>query len=237
AVEVFGRQGAVVEPGGFLVLIKLDVELETADAREVVLARIEEHALEQSRSGVERRWVTRTQLAVDLDQRLFRLADGVAAKCVADDVAYVVALGEEDLKAGDAGLKDLVQLVGGQLLVCLIEQLAGGEIDHVGGSHRAVELASLYLDLLDLMAAQTFQTVGRNLASSNCNLFALNGNGGSRTRSLQIGRRSLGGNLPAQLALVHVDGIDGIEGLENLFIRAQTESTQEDRSQELALTV
>ncbi len=131
AVEVLGGQGAVVEARGILILVQLDVELEATDAREVVLARIEEHAFEECSCGVEGRWVAGTQLAVDLDQRLFGLAHGVAAKGVGDDVAHVVALREEDLDAGDAGLDDLVELVGGELLVGLVEQLAGGEIDHV----------------------------------------------------------------------------------------------------------
>ena len=46
-VEVLGGEGALVEAGGVLVLVELDVELEAADAREVVLARIEEHAFEE----------------------------------------------------------------------------------------------------------------------------------------------------------------------------------------------
>ncbi|HLB91095.1 MAG TPA: hypothetical protein VJK27_02080, partial [Terriglobales bacterium] len=77
SVEVLRRQRALVETGCFLVLVQLDVELQTADAREVVLARIKEHAFEERSRGVERRWVTRTQLAVDLNQRLFGLAHGV----------------------------------------------------------------------------------------------------------------------------------------------------------------
>ncbi len=99
AVEVLGGQRALVEAGGVLVLVELDVELEAADAREVVLARIEEHAFEERSRGVERRWVAGTQLAVDLDERFLGLAHGVAAEGVGDDVAHVVALGEEDLEA------------------------------------------------------------------------------------------------------------------------------------------
>ena len=91
--------------GGVLVLVELDVELQPADAREVVLARIEEHAFEERGGGVEGRRVAGTQLAVDLDERFFRLAHGVAAQGVGDDVAHVVALGEEDLDGGDAGLR------------------------------------------------------------------------------------------------------------------------------------
>ena len=98
AVEVLGGEGALVEPVRRLILIELDVELQAADAREVVLARIEEHAFEERGRGVERRWVARTQLAVDLDERFLGLAHGVAAEGVRDDVAYIVALGEEDSK-------------------------------------------------------------------------------------------------------------------------------------------
>src|SRR5271165_2390937 len=66
-VEVFGSQGALVESGGILVLVKLDVELQTAYAREIILTRIEEHALEERRRGVQGRRITRTQLAIDFD--------------------------------------------------------------------------------------------------------------------------------------------------------------------------
>jgi hypothetical protein len=55
---------------------------------------------------------------------------------------------------GHAGLDDLVQLVGGELLVGLVQQLAGGHVDHVGRGHRAVELAGLNLNRLDLVRAQ-----------------------------------------------------------------------------------
>ena len=80
AVEIFRRQRTVIELSGVLVLVELDVELETAHAREVVLARIEEHAFEQRRCGVERRRIAWAQLAVDFDQRFFRLVHGVALR-------------------------------------------------------------------------------------------------------------------------------------------------------------
>src|SRR6202020_356299 len=61
-VEVLGGQRTLVETGRILVLVQLDVELEAAYAREVVLARIEEHAFEERSRGIECRWVARTQL-------------------------------------------------------------------------------------------------------------------------------------------------------------------------------
>jgi ABC-type transport system involved in cytochrome c biogenesis ATPase subunit len=48
----------------------LIVELHAADAREIVLARIEEHAFEQLSGGVERGRIAGAQLAVDFDQRV-----------------------------------------------------------------------------------------------------------------------------------------------------------------------
>jgi len=73
ALEIFRRQGATIEVRRVLALVELDVELQPAYAREVVLARIEEHAFEERSRRVERRRIARPQLAVDLDERLFRL--------------------------------------------------------------------------------------------------------------------------------------------------------------------
>ena len=126
-VEILRRQRAMIELRGVLVLVELDVELQPAHAREIVLARIEEHALEERRRRVQRRRVARPQLAVDLDQRLFRLVHRVALQRVGNDVAHVVAVGEEDLEARRAaGGHHLVQPVGGQLHVGLHHHFAGG---------------------------------------------------------------------------------------------------------------
>ena len=57
----FGRELRVV--------VELDIELHAADAGQVVLARIEEHAVEELRGGVERGRVAGAQLAVDFQQR------------------------------------------------------------------------------------------------------------------------------------------------------------------------
>ena len=68
-VEVGGIKRALFQARRLLVLEQLDVELQPAHAREIVLARIEEHALEQCRRRVERRRIAGAQLAINLDQR------------------------------------------------------------------------------------------------------------------------------------------------------------------------
>ena len=55
----------------------LDVELQSADARQVKPARVEEHAFEQAISRRHGRRVAGTHLAIDLEQRIDRLGDRV----------------------------------------------------------------------------------------------------------------------------------------------------------------
>ena len=78
--EILWIEHALVERGRVRVVVQLDVELHAADAREVVLARVEEHALEQLGGGVERRRIAGTQLAVDFDQRFVLRLDRVLAQ-------------------------------------------------------------------------------------------------------------------------------------------------------------
>src|SRR5208283_5956516 len=95
SVKVIRFQRAMVEAGGVFPVKQLDIDLQAAHPREVVLPGIEEHPVEERGRGVERRWIARTQLAVDLDQRFLRCLDRIAAQSLADHRAYVVALREE----------------------------------------------------------------------------------------------------------------------------------------------
>ena len=154
-VEVLRIKRALVERGGVLVLVQLDVELHAAHAREIVLARIEEHALEQRGRGIQRRRIARTQLAVDFDQRFVRRLDGVLAQRGADHVADVVALGEEDLELGRRRLRIiLLQLVGGELAVGFEQHFAGRRVDDVGGGECAFQIGGVDFDLGDLRLAE-----------------------------------------------------------------------------------
>ena len=68
--EIALIERALVERRFVDLVVQLDVELHAAHARKVVLARVEEHALEELGGGVERRRIAGTQLAVNLEQRV-----------------------------------------------------------------------------------------------------------------------------------------------------------------------
>ena len=95
-VEVRRVQHLLVERR---VQLQLRVQLQPADAREVVLLRVEEHVLEEVARAVERRRIARPQAAVDLDQRLFVLLDRILLQRRREHRADLVLLGEEDLDA------------------------------------------------------------------------------------------------------------------------------------------
>ena len=143
---------------GVLVLEQLDVELQPAYAREVVLARIEEHAVEQRGRRVQRRRIAGTQLAVDFDQRFLRRLHRIALQGLADHRAHIVALGEEQVDLDHAGLEDLRNLVGGQLGVGFEQDFAGGGVDDVARHPCAFEVGDVDFDLADLRLLNFLQT-------------------------------------------------------------------------------
>ena len=80
-VEVLRVQDLLVERR---VQPELGVQLQPADAREVVLLRVEEHVLEERPRAVERRRIARPQAAVDLDQRFFVRVDRILLQRLAE---------------------------------------------------------------------------------------------------------------------------------------------------------
>ena len=138
---------------------ELRVQLQPADAREVVLLRVEEHVLEERPRAVERRRIARPQAAVDLDERFFVRVDRILLQRLADDRPDFVLLGEEDVDAIDVLLlrhRDDARL---ERLVRLEDDLAGRRIDDVGRGERAFELGVGDLDRLDVGALQRLDGV------------------------------------------------------------------------------
>ena len=108
-----GRQRPRVLRG---VRLELDVELEAADAREVVLLGIEEHPLEQVLGRLVGRRIAGAQAPVDLEDRLVLGLVGVLADRVDEDVAREVPVREEELDLLDAALLESLDRVRAELL-------------------------------------------------------------------------------------------------------------------------
>src|SRR6267142_4864969 len=116
-VKVIRFECPAVEAGSIGAIKQLDVELQAAYAREVVLARVEEHAVEQRSCRIQSWRVAGPQLAIDLDQSFLRGLYRIAPQSLADHRSHNVALREEHLNLADAGFHDLGKLVGGYFRV------------------------------------------------------------------------------------------------------------------------
>ena len=159
-VEVLRVQDLLVERR---VQLQLGVQLQPADAREVVLLRVEEHVLEERPRAVERRGIARPQPAVDLDQRLFVRVDRILLQRRRQDRADFVLLGEEDLDPLDVLLlrhRDDARL---ERLVGLEDHFAGRRVDDVGGGVGSFELRVGDFDGLDVRLLQRGQRAGVDL--------------------------------------------------------------------------
>ena len=105
--------------------LELVVQLEAADARQVVALGVEEQVVEQGLRRVERRLIARAQAAIDLHDRLVGALELVGEQRVAEVRADVEVVDEENLDLLDAAIAQLVELGLGQLLVALEEHFAG----------------------------------------------------------------------------------------------------------------
>ena len=107
--EILRIERPLVERRGVGLVVQLDIELHAAHAREIVLARVEEHALEELRGGIERGRIAGAQLAVDLDERFVLRLHRILPDGGGNHRADVVALREEDFELLDARFDELGQ--------------------------------------------------------------------------------------------------------------------------------
>ncbi len=214
---------------------QLDIELQPADFAEIVFARIEEHPVEQRRGRFERRRIAGTQLAVDFDQRLARGANGVLIERARKDHAGVVALGEEDVHAGDAGVGQAPPTnpaVSGLLAsssTSPVWRLTRSATEYAPSRSASgnVHLRHLGLDQF-LVERLGDAPVRRDQHFSAARVLDL-------VRKLAIHQAF--GKVPVELAVAQRDALDLIEGAQNVFVGLHAQRAQEDRAQEFALAV
>src|SRR5439155_21761406 len=95
----------------------LDVELQAANAAEIVFARIKKHPAEKVRGRFQRRWIAGAQLAVNFNEGFLRRTDGILVQRARKHHADVIALREEDVDFGDSALRERLPQLGRQRFV------------------------------------------------------------------------------------------------------------------------
>ena len=130
--------------------IQLDVELQSAHFRKIVLARVEEHAFEEGSRSFERRRIAGAQLAINFNQSFLRRLDRVLAQRQAKNNADVVALREEDRQFRYSSIDDRTNDVLGQLVVGFNDDFACIRIDHIANCKRAFEVFRIHFEPLNL---------------------------------------------------------------------------------------
>ena len=211
----------------------LVLSLRRPTREKLVLLRVEEHVLEERPRAVERGRIARPQTAVDLDQRFLVRPDRVLLQRLADDLADLVALGEEHLdlvdllflRHRDHARRELV--VGLQAIT-----LPGLRIDDVGRGKGALERFVGHRHRLDVRLAQRGDGIGRDLlAGLHRELAGLDVAGRPQPDQAVTDR-------PQQRRpLVQEDAVDRVERADDLVGAAQPEGAQEHRGEELPLAV
>ncbi len=127
----------------------------------------------------------------------------------------------------------LLTTVGGQFLIGVDHDFAGGHVDDVGSDEGAFEIVDRDFNLRDLVLDDFLHQAGGDFAALRDNGFAglvVNGVG-----KLQADQAVV--NLPLKFGVLDVDFGDAIERAKNLLVGFETECAQENRTVELALTV
>ncbi len=114
--------------------VEAHVELDAADGRKVVALGIEEQAVEQRLGGLRGRRLARAHDPVDVGQRLVAVLGLVGLQRVADPGAGVDVIDVEQLEPVDAGLVELLEILGADLVARLDVDLAGLVVDQVVGA-------------------------------------------------------------------------------------------------------
>src|SRR5208282_3201667 len=229
--EVGRVQGALVERG---VEPQLDVELQAADLAEVVLARVEEHALEERGGGIQRGRIARAQLAIDFDERFTRAVDGVAVESAAGDRAHVVAFRKAHVHFGQPGFRQLGPVVGGERLIGLEQHFAGLPVHDVGHGEGAFQVGQFrgYLGHpgLHQFLVQRFgdAPVGAHQRLVRLGVLDLVG---------ELAVNQAFGKVPVEFPVAQGNAIHLVEIAEDFLVGLHAQGAQEDGAEEFALAV
>ena len=239
-VEVLGFQHTPVQAGRIQGTSELDIKLHPPNARQIELLRVEEHPPEQFPRGLPSGGIARTQLAIDLKQRLVLRHDPVLAESLGEHDAAFVFLREDHAEFSDAALGDRLQGRDRYRRVRLAtaKDFPGLGIDEVVGEHRAVMLGIGQQVLLEARQEllsrlpELLQAARRHFAPLANDLAADLDLLGQPRAEHGLGDAPLEGPGPVGTNLG-----DLVEPAEDLGVARQSERAQEDRAEKLALAV
>ena len=235
-VEVAGIQHPAVQRSGLLLAVQLDVELHAPDARKVVLARVEEHVVEELRGGLARRRVARPQVAVDRQQGLVPGLDRILAQGFRKHRPALVGLREDHLEVLDPGLADPLHGLGGDGGIGLapVEHFPALLVEDVVGEDGLVQVLGGARQVGDAICPHVLQQARVDLAALAAQrLAALAGDGrGQASVHQAFGNVALQGS-----RFVHADRVGAVELAQDVGVALEAEGAQEDRAQELALAI
>ncbi len=212
----------------------LDVELQTADAAEIILTRIKEHSAEKIRSRFKRRRIARTQLAVNFDQRFFGRTDAVLVERAREHQPDVVALRKEHVDFSDARFGKRLPHIRRDRLIGFEQDFAGLAIDHVGDAVRAFEVRQRRANLRNLGLDQLFEKVfGDALVRADKHFFCARVLDLVRELAVHDSRR----HIPEQVFVAQGNALHLVESAQNVFIGLHAQRAQENRAEEFALAI
>src|SRR6266705_467904 len=229
--EVRRIQRAVVQGR---VQTHLDVELQAANAAEIVLARIEEHAAEKVRRRFQCRWIAGAQLTVDFDQRFLRRANRVLVQRAREHHADVVALREEHVHFCNAAFGECLPELRGQWLIGFEQNFSRLAVDDVGDAVSAFEVGQGGANLGNFRLDQFLEEIlGDALVRTDNHFIRFRIADFVGQLALHDSRR----NVPEEVLVPKRDTLHLIEGTQNILVGLHAQRAQEDGAQELALAV
>ena len=213
---------------------QLDVELQAAHFAEIVFAGVEEHSVEQRSRGFQRWRIAGTQLAINLDQRFLRSANGVLLKRAAHHDSYVVAVGEGNVHFRDSSFGNRSEHLGRERLVGFEQNFAGLSVHQLADGDGAFQIGWSNFHLRDARLAQLLEKrLGNALVRANQSFAGL----GMLDFFRQLAVDQAFGKIPEKLAIAQRNAFHLIERAQNVFIRLHSQRAKEDRAQEFALAV
>ena len=235
-IEVVGIQHTVVQRRGVLFAMQFDVELHPPNARKVVLARIEEHVVEELRGGLAGRRIAGAKVAVNCQKCLVSRLDRILAQGLGKHRTALVGLREDDLEFLDSGLADAIHCVITDRGVGLasMEHFPALLVEDVVSEDRLGQVLGRARQGGDTLGAHVLQQARVYLAPLAPQSLAALARDGRR----QPGMHEAFGNVALEPSgLRDADRVGPIELSQDVSVTLKTERAQKDRAQEFALAI